>query len=81
VSFTPPPPFGQSADLTIKVGEVGTVSAGWTYPDKVKWVVRKVWSQTPGRRIVTLLPPVDPDTDPTESLDGQPAIFVVTVTL
>jgi len=34
---------------------------------------------TPGRRIVTLFPPVDPDADPTECLDGQQAIFVINV--
>ena len=78
VAFTPAPLFSQSDDLNLKVGEVGIVSAGWSY-DKVKFVIKKVWSQTPGRKIVTLLPPVDPEADPTECLDGQPAIFVVNV--
>ena len=77
--MTRPPLFSQSDDLALRVGEVGELSAGWSYPDKVKFVIRKVVCDTPGRRIVTLLPPVDPDADPTECLDGAPAYFVVNV--
>ena len=70
---------GQSADLSLIVGEVGMVSGIWTYPSGNRFVQRKVYGLRPGRFIYTIHPQVDPDADPTEDLSAQPAIFVVDV--
>lgn len=72
---------GKSADVTVPPGEVSLLQAIFTYPDGNKRnVQRKIWAHTPGRYIVYIYPPVDPDSDPTENLDATPAIFVVDVT-
>lgn len=78
---------GQSADRTgssaAKQGEIVRLAAAWDYGDGKgpRWIERKVWAHTAGRYIVTILPPVDPDADPTEHLDASPATFVVDVSL
>lgn len=75
-----PQRIGQSADLDLKVGEVGMVQAIYHWPDgRRRAIVRKVWSHTTGRFIFTVLPPVDPDADETIHLDAEPTYFVVDV--
>lgn len=73
--------IGQSADPIIQIGEVTTLQAVFHYPDgRQKTIARKVWGHTPRRYAVEIRPPVDPDSDPTEHLDAEPAVFAVTVT-
>lgn len=68
---------GQSGDLRLANGQVGTITGVWEYAGVERGIIRKVYALTPGRRIYTMYPPVDPDSDQTEDLSAEPCIFVV----
>lgn len=71
----------QSSDLVLTVGEVGSLTAGFSYNGgPVQFVQRKVYApNTPGRYIEVLRAPADPAADATEVLDAPTATFVIDV--
>lgn len=71
--------IGQSADVQIAIGETGMLQAFFHCDDGVtRPIVRRVRSERAGRFIVNVYPP-DPLDDDVESIDAEPAIFVVDV--
>jgi hypothetical protein len=73
---------GQSADLDLRVGDVGILQAGYRWSDgRERAVIRKVHAHSlrTRRTVITVYPPEDPDADETLCLDAEPAIFIVNV--
>lgn len=71
---------GQSQDLQLAKGQVGAIGGIWRYANGLRTIHSKVYALTPGRRIYTMYPPVDPDADQTEDVSAEPCIFVIDTT-
>lgn len=76
--------IGQSADLTgaahLRVGEVAMVVGIYEWMSgQRRSVARKVIGRRPGRYILTINPPTDPDTDETLELSAEPTLILVDV--
>lgn len=71
----------QSADLKLVVGEVGVLTAGFSYNGGAQqFVQEKVYApQKVGRYFHTVRPPADPNADPTRMLGEAEAKFVIDV--
>lgn len=76
-----PQRMGQSADLQLVPGDLGTLQGIYSYTahPEGRAIVWKVRGTVRGRHIITMYPPVDPDADATMVIAAEPCIFVVDI--
>lgn len=69
---------GQStAVVNVVVGKVAECNAEYDYGQGPRAIPFKVYATEPGFWPIIFYPPADPDSDPTEVLNAQPALFVM----